>query len=54
MAVNLRKKYYNKESVSKKNKLSRFRLDYSHESKPVSKIIKDVEFLLTDPKEIKN
>lgn len=53
MAVNLRKKYYGKESVSKKNRPYRFQLDYSHQGKRVRETIKDVEFLPSDTKEIR-
>jgi integrase/recombinase XerD len=53
MAVNLRKKYYGKKEVSKKNRPYRFQLDYSHQGKRVRETIKDVEFLPTDTKEIR-
>ena len=52
MAVNLRKKYSGKKEVSKKNRVYRFQLDYSHQVKRVRETIKDVEFLPTDAKEI--
>ncbi len=45
MAVNLRKKYYGKKEVSKKNRPYRFQLDYSHQGKRLRETIKDVEFL---------
>ena len=54
MAVNLRKKYYGKKEVSKKNRTYRFQLDYSHQGKRVRETIKDVEFLPTDTKDIRN
>ena len=53
MAVIRRKKYYGKESVSKKNRPYRFQLDYSHQGKRVGRTIKDVEFLPTDTKDIR-
>ena len=54
MTVNLRKKYYSKKEVSKKNRPYRFQLDYSHQGKRVRETIKDVEFLPTDTKETIN
>jgi len=53
MAVNLRKKYYGKKEVSKKNRPYRFQLDYSHQGKRVRETIKDVEFLPSDTKDIR-
>ena len=52
MAVNLRKKYYDKKEVSKKNRVYQFQLDYSNQSNRIRETIKDVEFLPTDAKEI--
>lgn len=48
MAVNLRKKYYDKKEISKKNRPCRFQLDYSNQGKRARETIKDVEFLPTD------
>ena len=53
MAVNLRKKYYGKKEVSKKNRAYRFQLDYSHQGKRVRETIKDVEFLPTNTNDIR-
>ena len=53
MAVNLRKKYYGKKEISKKNRTYRFQLDYYHSGKRVRETIKDVEFLPSDTKEIR-
>ncbi len=53
MAVKLRKKYYDKKEVSKKNRPYRFQLDYSHQGKHVRETIKDVEFVPSDSKEIR-
>lgn len=53
MAVNLRKKYYGKKEVSKKNRTYRFQLDYSHQGKRIRETIKDVEFLPSDTKDIR-
>ena len=54
MTVNLRKKYYGKKEVSKKNRPYRFQLEYSQQGKHIRETIKDVEFLTADTKEIRN
>lgn len=51
MAVNLRKIYGGKESVSKKNRPYSFQLDFKHNGKRLRETIKDVKFLPTDTKE---
>jgi len=48
MAVNLRKKYYGKKEVSKKNRTYRYQLDFYHNGKRIRETIKEVEFLPTD------
>jgi hypothetical protein len=50
MAVNLRKKYYGKKEVSKKNRTYRYQLDFYHNGKRIRETIKEVEFLPTDTK----
>jgi hypothetical protein len=50
MAVNLRKKYYCKKEVSKKNWTYRYQLDFYHNGKRIRKTIKEVEFLPSDTK----
>jgi hypothetical protein len=50
MAVNLRKKYYGKKEVSKKNRPYRYQLDFYHGGKRIRETIKEVEFLPTDTK----
>jgi len=51
MAVNLRKKYYGKSEVSKKNRTYRYQLDFYHNNKRIRETIKEVEFLPSDSKE---
>ena len=51
MAVNLRKKYYGKKEVSKKNRPYKYQLDYTHNGKRIRETIKNVEFLPIDTKE---
>ncbi len=51
MAVNLRKKYYVNNEVSKKNRTVRYQLDFYHNGKRIRETIKEVEFLPTDSKE---
>ena len=53
MAINLRKKYYGKEEVSKKNRPYRYQLDYYHGGKRIRETIKVVEFLPSDSKEVR-
>ncbi|PVW12165.1 tyrosine-type recombinase/integrase [Marixanthomonas spongiae] len=53
MAINLRKKYYGKSEVSKKNRPYRFQLDYYYGGKRIRETIKDVEFLPSDTKDIR-
>ncbi|WP_281980725.1 tyrosine-type recombinase/integrase [Tenacibaculum mesophilum] len=51
MAVNLRKKYYGKKEISKKNRPYKYQLDYIHNGKRIRETIKNVKFLPSDTRE---
>ena len=51
MSVNLRKKYYGKTEVSKRNRPYKYQLDYYHNGKRIRETITKVVFLPTDTKE---